>query len=370
MHLENITLTNFKSYENESFHFSPEINCLTGQNGSGKTNILDAIYFSCITRSAFQSKDNVLLYPKSDFYLINSSFIENNQNFNLKASFQKRKKKVFRINNRVYDKLSEHIGRFPVVMVTPYDTDLIREGSEFRRKFFDGIICQFDPNYLKNLVKYNTILKTRNSLLKHFQDQRYYDKDLLETYDGQLFPLNLSLSEKRTVFLESFNRYFIAHYNFLCSETSEEVSLTYKTNINNEMEKEFFESREKDRFLQRTSIGIHRDDYIFKLNDNSLKQMGSQGQQKSFILALQLAKFSMLYDKKEIKPILLLDDIFDKLDEARINRLIQLMTNKEFGQVFITDASTSRLTNFIQGIPAKVRLITIADGKLLKSEEL
>tara|TARA_B100000809_G_scaffold64291_1_gene61002 strand:- start:836 stop:1948 length:1113 start_codon:yes stop_codon:yes gene_type:complete len=370
MHLENIILTNFKNYENETFHFSPEINCLTGKNGGGKTNVLDAIYFSCITRSAFQNKDNVLLYPQSDFYLINSIFKDKNEEFDIKASFQKRKKKVFKIKGRAYEKLSEHIGRFPVVMVTPYDTDLIREGSEFRRKFFDGILCQYDRQYLQDLVKYNTILKTRNSLLKHFHDQRYFDKDLLETYDSQLFPLNISLAEKRTVFLHSFNNYFITHYNFLCSATSEEVTLTYKSNITEKMESDFLANREKDKILQRTSIGVHRDDYIFKLNHHPVKQMGSQGQQKSFILALQLAKFSILHEKKETKPILLLDDIFDKLDESRINRLIELMTNKQFGQVFITDASNSRVRNFIKDIAIKIRLITIEDGKLKNTENI
>jgi DNA replication and repair protein RecF len=370
MHLENIILTNFKNYENVEFDFSPEINCLTGKNGSGKTNVLDAIYFSCITRSAFQHKDKVLLYPERDFYLISSSFKDNNQQFEVKASFEKRKKKVFKIKGRAYEKLSEHIGRFPVVMITPYDTDLIREGSEFRRKFFDGIVCQFDQQYLQDLVKYNTILKNRNSLLKHFYDQRYFDKELLETYDEQLFPLNQSLATKRVAFLETFNRYFLTHYDFLCSGTTEEVSLTYKSNVGELIQQDFFSHRKKDQILQRTSIGIHRDDYIFKLNDHPVKQMGSQGQQKSFILALQLAKFSVLHERKETKPILLLDDIFDKLDESRINRLIELMTKKQFGQVFITDASNKRVRNFIKDISMRVRLFTIDEGQLKNTEDV
>lgn len=370
MHLENIILTNFKNYEQVEFDFSPEINCLTGKNGSGKTNVLDAIYFSCITRSAFQHKDNILLYPDSKFYLIQSLFNSKESRFDVKASFEKRKKKVFKIKGRAYEKLSDHIGLFPVVMVTPYDTDLIREGSEFRRKFFDGILCQFDQQYLQDLVKYNTILKTRNSLLKHFHEQHYFDLDLLETYNEQLFPLNQSLNAKRVLFLDSFNQHFLKHYAFLCTETTEEVSLTYKSNVEETMENDFFINQKKDRILQRTSIGIHRDDYVFRLNNASVKQMGSQGQQKSFILALQLAKFSVLHEKKEIKPILLLDDIFDKLDESRINRLIELMTNKQFGQVFITDASSDRVKNFIKDVEMKIRLITIDNGTLKQVEDV
>ena len=368
MHLENITLNNFKNYINVEFHFSPAINCLTGKNGSGKTNLLDAIYLSCITRSAFQNKDNILLHPESDFYLIKALYNEDNERIDIKASFQKGGKKIFKVKGRAYEKLSEHIGRFPVVMITPYDTDLIREGSEFRRKFFDGILCQFDRSYLQHLVKYNTILKTRNSLLKHFKEQRYFDKELLNIYNEQLSPLNQLLNNKRNVFLESFRKYFISHYNFLCSETSEKVTLSYKSNVTPNIKADFENSTEKDRMLQRTSIGIHRDDYVFRLNDQPVKQMGSQGQQKSFILALQLAKFSVLHEKKGTKPILLLDDIFDKLDENRISRLIELMTNNQFGQVFITDASNNRVRNFIKDISMKIRLITIDNGEI-KAED-
>jgi DNA replication and repair protein RecF len=370
MHLENITLNNFKNYENVEFHFSPEINCLLGENGSGKTNVLDAIYFSCITRSAFQNKDNILLYPDSDFYLIKSLFTEGEQHIEVKASFQKRKKKVFKINGRAYEKLSEHIGKLPIVIVTPFDTDLIREGSEFRRKFFDGILCQFDRAYLQNLVKYNTILKTRNSLLKHFHDQRYYDKELLQIYNEQLFPLNQSLTNKRIEFLSSFNAHFLTHYNFLSASNSEKVSLTYKSNVSENIKSSFEEHKEKDRLLQRTSIGIHRDDFVFRLNDQPVKQMGSQGQQKTFILALQLAKFSVLQEQTGVKPILLLDDIFDKLDESRINKLILLMTNKQFGQVFITDASTNRVKTFIKNVGVKTRLITIHQGTVQQVENI
>lgn len=370
MYLENISLTNFKNYETAEFVFSPGINCLTGNNGSGKTNVLDAIHFTCLTKSVFQKKDNILLYPDSDYYLIKASFLNDDSKSTVQASFQKRKKKVFKLKNRAYDKLSEHIGKFPVVMITPYDTDLIREGSEMRRKFFDGILCQSNQQYLQELLRYNHILKTRNSLLKQFYEQRYFDSDLLETYNAQLFPLNKFISQKRAEFISKFTSYFTEHYNFLCPATNEEVSLNYKTNITTDLKQSFIENQEKDKFLQRTSIGIHKDDFSFKLNNQSVKQMGSQGQQKSFILALQLAKFSILQEIKQTKPLLLLDDIFDKLDEDRISRLIELMTNNEFGQVFITDASTQRVRNFIKNINTKIRLITIEGGAIKEFEDV
>ncbi len=370
MYLKNITITNFKNYENETFYFSEGINCLIGKNGSGKTNVLDAVYFSCITKSAFQHKDNILLFPESDFYLIKAGFSADEQEIEVQASYQKKTRKVFKVNGRTYEKLSEHIGKFPIVMTTPYDTELIREGSEIRRKFFDEIICQFDKKYLTELVKYNSVLKTRNALLKHFQEQNYFDSDLLAIYDEQLFPVNTFLSEKRREFLVSFIPHFISHYNFLCDETSEEVTLTYKSNVTPAITEDFLTNRQKDRMLQRTSIGIHRDDFVFRLNNSSVKQIGSQGQQKSFILALQLAKFSTLHEKKERKPILLLDDIFDKLDENRIHRLIELMANKQFGQVFITDASKNRVQSFMQNTAMKIRLVAIENGQIKATEDV
>ena len=213
-------------------------------------------------------------------------------------------------------------------------------------------------------------MKTRNALLKHFNEQKYFDNDLLAIYDDQLYPLNNSLATKRKEFSTLFKIHFDNHYHFLCSETEEKVNLTYKTNIKETIQEDFLTNREKDRILQRTSIGVHRDDFVFRLNESSIKQIGSQGQQKSFVLALQLAKFSILKEQKGMKPILLLDDIFDKLDEDRINRLIELMTKDQFGQVFITDASKSRVQTFIQNINKKVRMITIKRGTIKKSEDV
>ncbi len=368
MILENLVLTNYKNYSNEKFEFSSEINCFVGQNGSGKTNILDAIYFLAMTKSNFQSKDKILLFEDSYFFTLSTKIQESDSNHDVFAAFQTGKRKNFKFDEIPYKKPIEHVGKIPLVFVTPYDTDVIRESSETRRKFFDQLFCQLDHEYLVDLVKYQNLVKSRNALMKQFKDKDYFDKDLLATFDNQLFPLNISISKKRKKFTDGLKSDFIQFYNEI-TQSSEVVNLDYQTTVDDNIRVAFQENIQKDRILCRTSVGIHKDDFIFKLNDNPIRDFGSQGQQKSYIMALQLAKFEELKKLSNKKPLLLLDDIFDKLDENRIAHLMKLIGQKRFGQIFITDTNANRLKTVLEKLESKVKYFHISEGQITKSEE-
>lgn len=362
MLLEFISLINFKNYEESKLHFSENLNCFLGQNGSGKTNLLDAIHYLALCKSAINYSDNQLIKHEENFFMLKGKFIENQESNLVEASIMSRKPKSFKFNSVPYEKLSEHIGKIPLVMVNPNDIDLIREGSEFRRKFIDGIIAQVDTVYLSNLMLYNRYLKSRNSLLKHFFEKRSFDKELLATYDEQLIPLNHLIHETRSEMMKEFSPIFNELYEFI-SESKEMVSLKHRSHLNEQNFSELFiESQQHDLNSQRTNKGIHKDDFIFSIGGYDLKKFGSQGQQKSFVLALQLAKQKYLDLKKGFKPILLLDDIFDKLDDNRIKKLLTLIDNKSLGQVFLTDANPSRTKEHIKNLQSEVSIFTVEKG--------
>jgi len=361
MYLENISLTNFKNYEFADLSFIDGINCLVGTNGSGKTNVLDAIYACSITKSYFQKREQKLLLPDSQFFIVKAHYSnENNVLFGLQG-----KKKTFKFNNVEYEKNSEHIGKIPLVFTTPYDTDIIRDSKEIRRKFFDNILSQLDQDYLKSLIHLNKLLKSRNALLKQFKENSFQDIALLDTYDQQLAPLNIYISQKRRNLINEFEPIFTKHYHFL-TEGKERVKIQYQTNVFDNFLEETKNNHRKDLITTRTSIGTHKDDFALFIEDDYVKQIGSQGQQKSFILALQLAKFSVFKKHFNQKPFLLLDDIFDKLDEKRISKLISMMSSGEFGQVFITDASPRRVQELTKSINADVKIIEIEKGQIIK----
>jgi DNA replication and repair protein RecF len=368
MHLENISLLNFKNYEELQMGFSEQINCFVGQNGSGKTNLLDAIHYLSLTKSAFNSLDNQNILHQAPFFMIQGTFSKQQEHVPVHCSLKKGEKKVFKHSKKTYERLSEHIGKFPVVMIAPNDTDIIREGSEMRRKFFDSIISQIDQEYLRKLLHYNHILKQRNSLLKQFAEQRFFDGDLLSTYDDQLLKTAEFIYHKRAEFLIDFLPYFYEHYQNL-SENKEEVSLRYASDMQQEDFREVFEqSRQKDLILQRTSRGIHRDDYKFGIEGHSLKKFGSQGQQKSFLIALKLAQFDIIKAQKGFKPILLLDDIFDKLDDRRIAKLMEMVAHHTFGQLFVTDARPERSEAIFEQIEAEVKVFMIEKGQVIEEK--
>ena len=363
MHLESIGLQNFKNYEQASVQFSPEINCFVGKNGSGKTNMLDAIYYLSITKSAFTAQDQQCLRHDQAYFSIKGSYkLEEKQRIVL-CGMQLGKKKLVKMDDKPYKKSSEHLGKLPLVLIAPNDTDVIRGGSEDRRKFFDAIISQNDQVYLQNLIRYNHTLKQRNSLLKQFLDRDYFDITLLKQYDEQLIQLGRQIYEVRKQFIEVFQPLVAQHYENL-SEESEVVNLDYTSHFSQNVEQLFEENLGKDRILKRTSVGIHKDEYPFLMEARPIRKFGSQGQQKSYLIALKLANFDYLHQEKGIKPLLLLDDIFDKLDDFRIARLIEMVASDAFGQIFVTDARPERTLGIFEAMDHEVKIFSVEAGEL------
>lgn len=359
MWLEKLHLTYFKSYEERGFAFGERVNCLVGENGSGKTNLLDAIYFLTLTKSAFHNQDALGIRHGQDFFILDGIFNESEKNIQITCSFQRGQRKIFMADKKNYDRLSDHIGLFPLVLIAPNDTDLIRDGSEERRRFFDGVLAQATPEYLNDFLQYNKILTQRNGLLKLFAERNYLDEDLLDTYNEPLIILAIRIYQHRRAFMDRFLPLFRKYYEFL-SSGKEQVDVSYESEVASEdFAQEFRKNRSRDLHAQRTGKGIHKDEYVFEIDSITLKKFGSQGQQKSFVIALKLAQFELLKIEKEKTPILLLDDIFDKLDDRRINKLIELIDDGFLGQVFITDARPERSQKILENVKADVRFFEI-----------
>ena len=366
MLLEFISLINFKNYDESKLHFSKNLNCFLGKNGSGKTNLLDAIHYLALCKSASNYSDNQLVKHEESYFMLKGEFRHEEEFHLVEAAIVSRKSKVFKHNSVPYEKLSKHIGKIPLVMVAPNNIDLIREGSEFRRKFIDGILAQVDGAYLNQILEYNRFLKSRNGLLKHFFETRSFDKDLLETYDEQLLPLNHKIYEDRKLMMKEFIPIFNELYEFI-SESNEIVGLEYKSGVSEpDFDVTFEKSLQHDLNSLRTNKGVHKDDFKFTIGGYELKKFGSQGQQKSFVLALQLAKQKFLELKKGFKPILLLDDIFDKLDDDRISKLLNLIGDGSLGQVFLTDANPKRTKEHIKSVSSEVCIFTVENGIAIK----
>ncbi|EMR02988.1 DNA replication/repair protein RecF [Cesiribacter andamanensis] len=364
MHLQKLELLNFKNYPEQALEFSPDINCLLGANGSGKTNLLDAVYYLSLTKSAFHTTDAHSIRHQEELMLIRGWFRREEATDIVQCSLQQGQRKLVMRNRKEYERLSEHVGRYPVVMIAPNDTDVIREGSEERRKFFDGILSQIDADYLQNLLRYNHALRQRNSLLKSFWEQGRVQHDLLEPFTLQLLQWGLPLLERRLAFLAEFLPLFAYHYRHL-ADGQEEVSIRYETNLNaGEADALMAQNLQRDLAQQRTRIGPHKDEYVFEIGGHPLKRYGSQGQQKSFLIALKLAQFDLLRDHKGFKPLLLLDDIFDKLDDKRMARLMELVSGHAFGQLFVTDARPERSARLFQGLAdSEVAYFMIEEGR-------
>ncbi len=358
MWLENISLLQFKNYKTLDLTFSSPITAIVGPNGSGKTNLLDAIYYLSLTKSAFNHIDTQNIEHHHDFFLIKGKLTIQQKNYLVQCAMQQGQKKQVKVNKQAYEKLSEHIGRFPVVLIAPDDTALIKEGSEPRRKFFDSIIAQFDADYLLALMQYNHQLKQRNSLLKQLNEGKG-DHNLLEVYDRQLLRLSAKIASEREAFIIAYVPVFEYFYRYI-SDGNEAVAIKYSSDtLKDTFEAEFKANRQKDIYLQRTQQGIHRDDYRFKIGGYPIKKFGSQGQQKSFLIALKLAHFEVVKEKKGFKPLLLLDDIFDKLDEQRIQKMMDLVASDRFGQIFLTDARPERTERILAPLKNKLELIDI-----------
>ena len=343
MILEKLTLTSFKNHPQSSFEFGDRINCILGKNGKGKTNLLDAIYYLSFTKSALGTQDRLTITHEHPAF---TAFGQYDQ-CTIAIQFEKGKPKMLKIDGQEPEKLSDVIGKAPLVIILPDDTSMIREGSEERRKFFDGALSQFDQEYLQSLLKYNKLLKQRNSLIKQHEGKVVNPK-LLETYDDQLVPLAVYISEKRREVVDTFFPFLQTNYRDL-HDGEETPALKFKSQVNDDFKQVFKANIQKDLIMQRTMLGSHRDDFEFLLDDELIKKFGSQGQQKTFIISLKLALFDFLKEKTGEKPLLLLDDIFDKLDDSRIALLVSLLLDSDrFQQIFITDARKDRSKELFQ----------------------
>ena len=364
MYLQQLSVINFKNYDEAELAFSEGVNAFTGDNGAGKTNLLDAIHYLSLCKSYFNPIDSQQIKQGTDFFIINGVFSKNGGTETVACGVKRNQKKQFKRNKKDYQRLADHIGLFPLVMVSPYDISIIIEGSEERRKFIDNVISQTDNQYLDELITYNKVLINRNALLKRIADTGRYDPDLLAVFDEQLIASGKLIFEKRKAFMESFTEIFNKHYQFL-SEDAEKVDLVYESQL---LQDDFAallkKSTEKDRALERTTTGIHKDELHFTIHGMPMKKFGSQGQQKSFLIALKLAQYSFLYQQKGFKPLLLLDDIFDKLDDKRVTKLMQMVSNNDFGQVFITDTSADKVEKIFKGIEIDFKLFKVMGGEI------
>lgn len=362
MWLKNITLLNFKNYASAELEFSKTVNAFVGNNGAGKTNLLDAIHYLCLCKSYFNPIDSQQIKTDEDLFLIQGDFDRKDKNEKITCGLKRNQKKQFKRNKKEYDKLADHIGLFPLVMISPYDINLIMDGSEERRRFIDNVISQTDSNYLDELISYNKHLLNRNALLKQVAATRKLDMTLLQILDEQLINSGNKIFEKRKEFLTRFIPLFNKHYRYISAD-AEEVSLTYQSQLSElDFETLLAQSIEKDRLLERTTTGIHKDELSFTIRDMPLKKFGSQGQQKSFLIALKLAQYSYLQEFKGFKPLLLLDDIFDKLDDLRVHKLMEMVSHHDFGQLFITDTGKERVLLVFKQIDVEVTLFDVTNG--------
>jgi len=348
MHLKKIALVNYKNFSSKEFNFNEKINCFVGHNGVGKTNALDAIYHLAFAKGYFNSIAVQNIKHDEDFFLVEGLFKKGDKEELINCSLKRGAKKVIKRNGKKYEKISNHIGLIPLVIISPADTNLIVEGSDVRRKFMDGVIAQSDKVYLQDLILYNKVLTQRNSLLKYFALNHTFDPINLSIYNEQLVDLGTRIFEKRSLFLNAFIPIFKECYKQIAGE-KEYVNLKYKSHLEgSNFETLLVESLQKDRVLQYTSVGIHRDDLLYTIEGHPIKKFGSQGQQKSYLVALKLAQFNFIKKVTKTTPIILLDDIFDKLDAQRVEKLIRLVDDEVFGQVFISDTHAERSEEVIK----------------------
>ncbi len=368
MYLKNLSLVNFKNYEEAGIHFSEKINCLVGDNGVGKTNILDAIHYLSLCKSYFNPIDSQNIKKEEDFFIIQGEFEKGEETDKVYCGIKKGKKKVFKRNSKEYQKLAEHIGLFPVVMISPADSSLIAEGSEERRKFMNGVISQYDKEYLDDVINYNKALKQRNALLKDFSKRVRYDKESLDIWTEQLILLGKRIYQKRSELIEQLVPIFQHYYAFI-ADNKETVKLTYSSHFEQDDHRLLFEGAiDKDRVLQYSTVGIHKDDLELDLENYPIKKIGSQGQQKTYLVALKLAKFDFMKKKTGYRPLLLLDDVFDKFDHSRVQQIIKLVAEENFGQIFITDTNKTHLQEILLQLSTEYKIFEIDNGKISNSE--
>ena len=366
MSLDSLQLLFFKNYDEAALRLSPGLNCFIGDNGSGKTNLLDAIHYLSLTKSAIGASDSLSIKQGADFFVVKGIFSTNSaaEHETIQVSLRQGQKKTLTHDKQPYERMADHIGRYPAVLISPYDTDLIRQGSEERRKYFDSLMAQLDHQFLELLISYNALLRQRNAVLKQGADRSThgFDRDYLLALDDQLAPLGQQLTVLREAFLSDYVPLFQRHYRQL-ADGREAVMLTYQSELLGADFAQLLRINERRDFaLQRSTSGSHRDDFVFLMGDMPVKSHASQGQQKSFAIALKLAQFEMLAAKQQQKPLLLLDDIFDRLDDKRIARLLELVADETFGQVFLTDTNLERTDQALARVTIPILRFRVENG--------
>ncbi|GAA0565587.1 DNA replication/repair protein RecF [Chitinophaga japonensis] len=354
--VKNISLTQFKNYTLRRFSFRQRFVGITGRNGSGKTNLLDAIYYICFTKSYFSSNESQNTQYHTPGFRLEGVLERGGQDHKVVCTLKEGKKEIS-LDGEAYERFSQHIGRFPAVMIAPDDAGIILGGSEERRKWLDGLLSQLYPGYLEHLITYNKILQQRNSLLKTIAAQGRSQDALLDVLDAQLAQHGKPVFEQRRAFLPAFIQKVQELYDYLAGR-HEVVNIRYQCSLLEQpLERLLAANRHRDQLLQRTSGGIHRDDLLFLLDEHPMKTSASQGQRKSFLFALKLAQYEVIKNQKQFPPLLLLDDVFEKLDQERVTRLIQLVSRPDYGQVFITDTHGNRLQAAFEHLPDDFQLV-------------
>lgn len=360
--LHKLSLVNFKNYPFADIVFSNGLNCITGNNGVGKTNLLDAIHYLSFTKSFFNPIDYQNIFHGAPLFVIQGIFKAGTREDEVYCAQKKGERKQFMLNKKEYSRFADHIGLFPVVMISPADSELILEGSEVRRKFADSIISQYDRQYLEDIMAYSRVLLQRNALLKQFSMNKNFNLESLKVWDAQMTEPGKNIFEKRKKFTEEYKPFFQKYYHLL-SGGKEQVEITYQSQLNHgDFETLLNEAIDKDRIMEYTTVGIHKDDWEFKTDKFLVKKFASQGQQKTYLLALKLAQFEFVKQHKQIIPVLMLDDIHDKLDEQRTKHLTELISSDEFGQVFITETSKERIQKLFKGKNNEMKIFKAKEG--------
>lgn len=364
MSVTSLHIINYKNFSNQKILINNNIIAVLGDNGMGKTNILDAIYYTCIGKSYFTSSDKNVISKNEDFFRIVST-LNYDQQDEVIIKVKPGNLKTIEVNSVKLDKISEHIGSYPVVMIAPIDIQLLLEGSEARRLFINNCIVQYSKEYLTNLLIYNRLLKQRNALLKQFAERRYYDGILLDSISDKMGEPASVIYQHRKEFINKIRPIFDQTYKTI-SGGQEDSQLTYKSDLADADLKVLLErSKAKDRIMTRTCIGVHKDDLVFEMDQDALKTFASQGQLKSFILSLKLSQYHLLHKLVGKKPILLLDDLFDKLDTNRVTFLLQLLTTSDFGQVVISDTDIDRIPSILSGMNIKHQVLQVKNGSII-----
>lgn len=360
MRITELKLYQFKNHLSKTWSFCDKINAFAGLNGVGKTNILDALYYLSTTKSYFNHSDQqLILFGKSESSVY--AKVEKEQEFEILASFGESRKKTFKKNGKAYPRLVDHIGFLQAVFITPYDISLVFEGSEERRRLIDFTISQLNKEYLNDLIEYRKVLDQRNAFLKSL-DGRLMDTLLLESFNRILIPVGKRIYENRKSFINDFLNIFQEIHNTL-AQSSVPVSLKYESSLNELTFESILESTtQRDVMAQRTTQGIHKDDLVFEINGTPLKKFGSQGQIKTFVVALKLAQYQYLRKKSGDLPILLLDDIFEKIDASRSQRLMEIVCSEDYGQIFISDTHGARIREHFEPFHVNFELFELNDS--------